>query len=171
MQGRRRTAPWRARIGRTWIRQARGGAGVAQAEAPRRRLRAYKFALDPTEAQLREFEQHAGSARWAYNHANAILSRYSDTLRNRWNAWIAQHHGLSREQLYALPDQERTAIQAAARAAVKAENAQLAAELKIIDDHRKRVTHKGKPSVEPGRSEEHTSELQSRENLVCRYLL
>ena len=123
---------------------------MAQAEAPRRRLRAYKFALDPTEAQLREFEQHAGSARWAYNHANAILSRYSDTLRNRWNTWIAQHHGLSREQLYALPDRERIAIQAAARAAVRAENAQLAAELRIIDDHRKRVTHKGKSSVEPG---------------------
>src|SRR5690606_41895305 len=27
------------------------------------------------------------------------------------------------------------------------------------------------PSSEPGRSEEHTSELQSRENLVCRLLL
>src|SRR5215475_14607256 len=31
--------------------------------------------------------------------------------------------------------------------------------------------HQGRPEVHVGRSEEHTSELQSRENLVCRLLL
>jgi putative transposase len=32
-------------------------------------LRAYKFALDVTPAQLVQLRQHAGAARWAYNHA------------------------------------------------------------------------------------------------------
>lgn len=35
------------------------------------RLRAYRFALDPTPAQLEALAQHAGAARWAYNHALA----------------------------------------------------------------------------------------------------
>jgi len=34
-------------------------------------LRAYKFALDVTPAQLQMLRQHAGAARWAYNHALA----------------------------------------------------------------------------------------------------
>jgi hypothetical protein len=32
-------------------------------------LRAYKFALDVTPAQLTQLRQHAGAARWVYNHA------------------------------------------------------------------------------------------------------
>ena len=35
------------------------------------RLRAYRFALDPTKAQLESLGQHAGAARWALNHALA----------------------------------------------------------------------------------------------------
>lgn len=34
-------------------------------------LRAYRFALDPTAAQLENLAQHAGAARWAFNHALA----------------------------------------------------------------------------------------------------
>lgn len=34
-------------------------------------LRAYRFALDPTAAQLNALHRHAGAARWAYNHALA----------------------------------------------------------------------------------------------------
>lgn len=34
-------------------------------------LRAYRFALDLTEAQASAVAQHAGAARWAYNHALA----------------------------------------------------------------------------------------------------
>ena len=34
-------------------------------------LRAYRFALDVTPAQLTMLRQHAGAARWAYNHALA----------------------------------------------------------------------------------------------------
>lgn len=36
------------------------------------RLRAYRFALDPTRAQREDLAQHAGNARWAYNHALAV---------------------------------------------------------------------------------------------------
>ncbi|MFF3967881.1 RNA-guided endonuclease TnpB family protein [Streptomyces griseorubiginosus] len=32
-------------------------------------LRAFKFALDPTSAQLGAFTRHTGAARWAFNHA------------------------------------------------------------------------------------------------------
>lgn len=35
-------------------------------------LRAYKFALDTTPAQLTMLRQHAGAARWAYNHALGV---------------------------------------------------------------------------------------------------
>ena len=34
-------------------------------------LRAYRFALDLTATQLQAVCQHAGAARWAYNHALA----------------------------------------------------------------------------------------------------
>lgn len=37
-----------------------------------RRLRAYRFTLDPTRAQVDALAQHAGAARWAYNHALAV---------------------------------------------------------------------------------------------------
>lgn len=37
-----------------------------------RRLRAYRFTLDPTRAQIDALAQHAGAARWAYNHALAV---------------------------------------------------------------------------------------------------
>lgn len=35
-------------------------------------LRAYRFCLDPTDAQLELLAQHAGAARWAYNHALSV---------------------------------------------------------------------------------------------------
>src|SRR5579871_6577310 len=34
-------------------------------------LRAYRFALDPTSAQLADLARHAGAQRWAYNYALA----------------------------------------------------------------------------------------------------
>ncbi|MCX5046275.1 transposase [Aldersonia sp. NBC_00410] len=46
---------------------------VAAPEAPADvRMRAYRFALDPTGSQLIALSQHAGAARWAYNHAIAV---------------------------------------------------------------------------------------------------
>src|SRR5690606_7888712 len=82
--------------------------------------------------------------------ANGVLSRFDHAKRDRENSWIEQHHGLTRDQLYELPTKQRKTIQKEARAKIRAENSALTAELKIIDEHRKRVTHKGKPGVEPG---------------------
>lgn len=45
------------------------------------RLRAYRFALDPTTGQLEALAQHAGAARWAYNHALAVKQ---EAHRRRW---------------------------------------------------------------------------------------
>src|SRR3712207_8777943 len=40
-----------------------------------------------------------------------------------------------------------------------------------VDGHRRRAARAGRRGPAPGRSEEHTSELQSRQYLVCRLLL
>lgn len=40
-------------------------------DAPVARLRAVRFTLDPTTAQIADLARHAGAARWAYNHALA----------------------------------------------------------------------------------------------------
>ncbi|MHA6801759.1 RNA-guided endonuclease InsQ/TnpB family protein (plasmid) [Bounagaea algeriensis] len=45
--------------------------GTNEPDTPRR-LRAYRFALNPTGQQLEALQQHAGAARWAYNHALAV---------------------------------------------------------------------------------------------------
>jgi putative transposase len=47
-------------------------------------LRAYKFALDLTDAQLSLVRQHAGAARWAFNHALAIKL----AAREQWLAGV-----------------------------------------------------------------------------------
>jgi putative transposase len=53
----------------------RGGRTVPTAPpgspAPETGLRVYRFALDPTPAQVEELQRHAGAARWAFNHALA----------------------------------------------------------------------------------------------------
>jgi putative transposase len=43
----------------------------ADAPAPDLALRAYKFALDPSQAQLADLARHAGAQRWSYNYALA----------------------------------------------------------------------------------------------------
>ncbi|WP_251019573.1 helix-turn-helix domain-containing protein [Streptomyces sp. ISL-11] len=35
-------------------------------------VRAFRFALDPTAAQVAAFKRHAGAARWAFNHALGV---------------------------------------------------------------------------------------------------
>jgi putative transposase len=48
-------------------------------------LRAYRFALDPTTAQLEALARHAGAARWAFNHAIAVkVAAHED-----WRARVA----------------------------------------------------------------------------------
>lgn len=49
-----------------------------------RRLRAYRFALDPTDDQLSQLAQHAGAARWAFNHALAAKLE----AHNRWQLQV-----------------------------------------------------------------------------------
>lgn len=48
-------------------------------------LRAYRFALDPTKAQLEMLARHAGAARWAYNHSIAAKV----AAHNEWKAQVA----------------------------------------------------------------------------------
>lgn len=47
-------------------------------------LRAYRFALDLTDAQLSMVRQHAGAARWAFNHALAVKL----AAREQWLAGV-----------------------------------------------------------------------------------
>lgn len=48
-------------------------------------LRAYRFALDPTKAQLEALARHAGAARWAFNHALAAKME----AHNGWKEQVA----------------------------------------------------------------------------------
>src|SRR5690606_12621270 len=68
-----------------------------------RRLRAYRFTLDPTRAQIDVLAQHAGAARWAYNHA---LAAKFDAYR-RWELIV--------DELVTLGWTEKTARQQAGR--------------------------------------------------------
>lgn len=45
---------------------------MAKTADPDVTLRAYRFDLDPTQGQLSALAQHAGTARWAFNHALAV---------------------------------------------------------------------------------------------------
>src|SRR5690606_25516319 len=68
-----------------------------------RRLRAYRFTLDPTRAQIDVLAQHAGAARWAYNHA---LAAKFDAYR-RWELIV--------DELVTLGWTEKTARKEAGR--------------------------------------------------------
>ncbi|MFJ2202930.1 RNA-guided endonuclease InsQ/TnpB family protein [Streptomyces violaceusniger] len=48
-------------------------------------LRAYRFALDPTDAQLESLARYAGAARWAFNHALAV----KQTAHHLWRTEVA----------------------------------------------------------------------------------
>ncbi|GLW73704.1 transposase [Kitasatospora phosalacinea] len=47
-------------------------------------LRAYRFALDPTSAQLADLNRHAGAARWAFNYALGVKV----AAHRRWRAQV-----------------------------------------------------------------------------------
>lgn len=49
-------------------------------------LRAYRYALDPTYAQLESLQRHAGAARWAFNHSLAAKIAAHQT----WRAQVDQ---------------------------------------------------------------------------------
>ena len=48
-------------------------------------FRAFRFALDPTNAQRQDLARHVGAARWAFNHA---LARKVSAHRE-WRAQVA----------------------------------------------------------------------------------
>lgn len=56
-------------------------------------VQAYKFALDPTPAQLRSFRSHAGAARFAYNHMLALIKANIDQRA------AERTYGIARENL------------------------------------------------------------------------
>ncbi|MFF7308133.1 RNA-guided endonuclease TnpB family protein [Streptomyces sp. NPDC008137] len=53
-------------------------------------LRAYRFALDPTKAQLETLARHAGAARWAFNHAIAAKVAAHEAWRTQVAALVDQ---------------------------------------------------------------------------------
>lgn len=119
-------------------------------DEPQRRLRAYRFTLDAAPSQITSLAQHAGAARWAFNFAHALLTEQHQAWEARRQDHITKASGLTPEQIQELPDQEHRKLRTAATKAVSAENKDLLADLKVIDDHRKRVTHKGQPQLDPG---------------------
>jgi putative transposase len=51
-------------------------------------LRAYRFNLDPNQNQLSALAQHAGTARWAFNHALAVKIGVHQTWRDQVQALV-----------------------------------------------------------------------------------
>lgn len=58
---------------------------------------AYRFELDPTNAQLTDLARHAGAARYAFNWGLAERKRMLDAGEGSTNA-IAQHKAMERVQ-------------------------------------------------------------------------
>src|SRR5207302_5811181 len=78
---------------------------------------------------------------------------------------LARSHQVLRERSAGAPVDDASALERREHGlvvALRAERPEL---------HRHEVRHGLVPVQDPDRSEEHTSELQSRENLVCRLLL
>ncbi|XMN11218.1 RNA-guided endonuclease TnpB family protein [Streptomyces griseobrunneus] len=95
-------------------------------------LRAYRFALDPTDAERAELARYAGACRWAYNYA---LAKKTESHR----AWAA------RRAVYL----DAGLSEAEAKSRIKADGAGLTERIKVWDHHRKSLmtTTPGKPPV------------------------
>ncbi|MEU7553136.1 RNA-guided endonuclease TnpB family protein [Streptomyces sp. NPDC044571] len=52
-------------------------------------LRAYRFALDPTSAQVEVLQRHAGAARWAFNHALGMKKAAHELWRHEVQQLVA----------------------------------------------------------------------------------
>ncbi|MFF9981241.1 RNA-guided endonuclease TnpB family protein [Streptomyces erythrochromogenes] len=83
-------------------------------------LRAYRFALDPSDAELVELGRYAGACRWAYNYALAKKAQSHQAWAERRTAYLEA--GLS---------------EAEAKARIKADGAELTDRIKVWDHHRK----------------------------------
>ncbi|MFG2586626.1 RNA-guided endonuclease InsQ/TnpB family protein [Streptomyces sp. NPDC048438] len=97
-------------------------------------LRAYRFALDPTDAERAELARYAGACRWAYNYA---LAKKAESHR-AWAARRAVYLGAGLSE-------------AEAKARIKADGAELTDRIKVWDHHRKTLmaTTPGKQAVAP----------------------
>lgn len=97
-------------------------------------LRAYRFALDPTDAERVELARYAGACRWAYNYA---LAKKTESHR-AWAARRAVYLGAGLSE-------------AEAKARIKADGAELTDRIKVWDHHRKTLmaTTPGKQAVAP----------------------
>jgi putative transposase len=112
-------------------------------------LRAYRFALDPTDAQLGDLARHAGATRWAANRGIAWMSQAQLAWEQRRDDAIAQLAGPMPAPPVGL-DEKATAAWTAqvrgerikvwdklARPILKAQSAKLAADTKRLDEQRK----------------------------------
>ncbi|WNI19973.1 RNA-guided endonuclease TnpB family protein [Actinacidiphila sp. ITFR-21] len=114
-------------------------------------IRAYRFALDLDPGQVAVMERHAGAARWAYNRAHALMLGQYGVYAERRQAWVEAETGLDAGRLLEERSKaERLELYRRARTALSAENAVLSADLRVVDDHRRRVVHKGRPLLDPG---------------------
>ncbi|GAA2774603.1 RNA-guided endonuclease TnpB family protein [Kitasatospora cinereorecta] len=86
-------------------------------------LRAYRFALDPSDAERAALSRYAGACRWAYNYALAKKTQAHQAWAERRAAYLDA--GLS---------------EADAKDRIKADGAELTDRIKVLDHHRKSLT-------------------------------
>ncbi|MEU2856486.1 RNA-guided endonuclease TnpB family protein [Streptomyces syringium] len=86
-------------------------------------LRAYRFTLDPSDAERAALSRYAGACRWAYNYALAKKTQAHQAWADRRSAYLEA--GLS---------------EAEAKERIKADGAELADRIKVWDHHRKSLT-------------------------------
>ncbi|WP_167368117.1 RNA-guided endonuclease TnpB family protein [Streptomyces agglomeratus] len=86
-------------------------------------LRAYRFTLDPSDAERAALSRYAGACRWAYNYAVAKKTQAHQAWADRRAAYLEA--GLS---------------EAEAKERIKADGAELTDRIKVWDHHRKSLT-------------------------------
>ncbi|MFD6555330.1 RNA-guided endonuclease TnpB family protein [Streptomyces sp. NPDC058398] len=86
-------------------------------------LRAYRFALDPSDAERAALSRYAGACRWAYNYAVAKKTQAHRAWADRRTAYLEA--GLSEGE---------------AKERIKADGAELTDRVKVWDHHRKSLT-------------------------------
>ncbi|RLU81095.1 hypothetical protein CTZ27_33170 [Streptomyces griseocarneus] len=131
---------------------------------------AFLSPLDLRPTQATDLERFAGTTRWAFNWANALLEAHHQAYEGRRQQAARHLFGLGPEQLDELrvlangtrdengkkakgdpvKRREYESIQKATKKAVSEENKALGAEMKLWDEHRSLVVHKGRPLLTPG---------------------
>ncbi|WP_328475766.1 transposase [Streptomyces sp. NBC_00377] len=86
-------------------------------------VRAYRFALDPSDAERATLSRYSGACRWAYNYAVAKKTQAHQAWADRRTAYLEA--GLSEGE---------------AQARIKADGAELTDRVKVWDHHRKSLT-------------------------------